>query len=294
MKFQQTNYSDLGFNPDGSGHGVTVPSLSVNGQTNIRGTIKLNSLTWPANDGSGNQVLVTDGWGNLTWLTPIVTGSPVSATTLTATSTVTLNGMIYPSTDGSSGQILTTNGSNHLSWTTPSLSTGPVNATTLTASGTVTLDGLTYPSTDGTSGQVLTTNGSGTLSFGNVNSTRHTITISTGSLADQSTYNGAATGHKSYGILSVSINAAARIRIYTDVASRTADASRDQYTDPNANSGLIAEFITTGSTTLPTTPMILGFNNESTPTTDMPMAITNLSGATTNITVTMSVLKLES
>lgn len=245
MKFFQRNYGALGFNVNGGGTGAPISSLTVNGQTDIRGTIRLNAMYWPSNDGTANQVLVTDGWGHLSWFTPLITG-------------------------------------------------GPVSVSNLSASGTVTLDGLTYPSTDGSANQVLMTNGSGSLVWGNANSIRNTVNISTGSLANNDTFNGAATGYKSYGLLSITTSAAAWVRIYSNDAARTNDASRTQGTDPTPNSGVIAEFITSGSTTLPATPMILGFNNESTPTTDMPMAITNLSGSSTNITVTMSLLKLES
>ena len=42
--------------------------LDVNGK-NITGTVRLNSLTYPSSDGSANQVLTTDGSGNLSFST---------------------------------------------------------------------------------------------------------------------------------------------------------------------------------------------------------------------------------
>jgi len=103
------------------------------------------------------------------------------------------------------------------------------------------------------------------------------------------------TGFKGYVLLKVYTSRAARVRIYTDDASRTADASRAEGTDPTADAGVIAEVITTtANETVLISPGAFGFNNESTPTTTIPTMITNKSGSTQVITVTLTLLQLES
>jgi len=153
---------------------------------------------------------------------------------------------------------------------------------------------------DGTNGQVLTTNGSGGFTFedasggGSSLQSRATKAGTTGSLADAAQENLDITGFKGYALLKVQTDRAARVRIYTDAASRTADASRAEGTDPTADAGVIAEVITTGAATVLISPGAFGFNNESTPTTTIPCRITNKSGGTSTVVVTLHVLQLES
>jgi hypothetical protein len=152
--------------------------------------------------------------------------------------------------------------------------------------------------TDGLPGTVLTTNGAGSFSFTAVSGTggsysRTTAAGTTSSIANNATANIAITGFKSYMLLKVQTSAAAWVRLYSDTASRTADATRDILTDPAPGSGVLAEFITSGSQTVIVTPAVLGFNGESSPTTSIPVAVTNKSGSTTTITVTLTLLQLE-
>lgn len=58
--------------------------LSANGT----GTVKLNSLNFPTADGTSNQVLKTDGAGNLGWAT-VATGSFTHITNTDGTATIT-------------------------------------------------------------------------------------------------------------------------------------------------------------------------------------------------------------
>lgn len=155
--------------------------------------------------------------------------------------------------------------------------------------------------TDGTAGQVLTTDGAGSFAFttvsggggGGAMASRTTAATTTASIANNATDNITITGFKSYMLLKVQTSAAAWVRLYTDTASRTADATRDILTDPNPGSGVLAEFITSGAQTVLVTPAVLGFSGESFPTTSIPVAVTNKSGATTTITVTLTLLQLE-
>lgn len=152
--------------------------------------------------------------------------------------------------------------------------------------------------TDGLPGTFLTTNGAGQFSFAAVAGTggaysRTTASATTSSIANNATGNISITGFKSYMVLKIQTSAAAWVRLYSDTASRTADASRDILTDPSPGSGVLAEFITSGSQTVVVTPAVLGFNNEGTPTTSIPVAVTNKSGSSTTITVTLTLLQLE-
>jgi hypothetical protein len=129
--------------------------------------------------------------------------------------------------------------------------------------------------------------GGGTLA------SRATIAGTTGSLANAATGNLTITGYKGYMLYKIQTSAAAWVRIYTDIASRTADASRVEGADPTPGSGVVAEVITTGAQTILISPGALGFSNESSPNTNIQLAVTNKSGGTTTITVTLTAVQLE-
>lgn len=101
------------------------------------------------------------------------------------------------------------------------------------------------------------------------------------------------TGFKSYVLFKIQTSAAAWVTLYTDTASRTADASRLQTTDPIPGAGVIAEVITTGAETVIISPGTIGFNNENTPTVDIPIKIVNTGVSSAAITVTVTLLKIE-
>jgi len=116
---------------------------------------------------------------------------------------------------------------------------------------------------------------------------------STANIADSATGNISITGFKSYSLLKVQTSAAAWVRLYITSAARTSDSARDQTTDPTPGSGVIAEVITTGAQTQLITPAIFGFNDDTTPGNTIYLAVTNLSGSTASITVTLTLLRLE-
>ena len=122
---------------------------------------------------------------------------------------------------------------------------------------------------------------------------RTSISGSTTSIADSAEADLDITGFKSYMLQKVETSVASRVRLYTDSASRTADASRAEGTDPTSDSGLIAEVITTGSQSILISPGAFGFNDESTPTTNIPCRVTNKSGGASTVEVTLQVLQLE-
>lgn len=139
--------------------------------------------------------------------------------------------------------------------------------------GTLTVDG------GGTSLPTRQTSSNST-SASHVNSTDELISIA---------------GYKSYALLKASVSGPAWVRLYCDSASRTADASRAITEDPAPGSGVIAEFITTVSDeTVLLTPGVFGFNNDATPGANIYLSVQNRSGITQPITVTLTLIQLES
>jgi len=129
--------------------------------------------------------------------------------------------------------------------------------------------------------------GGGTLA------SRSAVAGTTASLANTATGNLTITGYKGYMLYKIQTSAAAWVRIYTDIASRTADATRVEGADPTPGAGVVAEVITTGAQTILISPGALGFSNESSPDTNIQLAVTNKSGGTTTITVTLTAVQLE-
>ena len=128
----------------------------------------------------------------------------------------------------------------------------------------------------------------------NLPNERGTVSGTTGSLAQNAIGNLTITGHKSYLLMNVQLSAAGWFRLYTDSASRTADANRSVGEDPAAGSGVIAEVVTTASSlTQKVTPFVPGGNMDNPVSTNMYVAIQNLSSTTQAITATLTILKLE-
>jgi hypothetical protein len=132
----------------------------------------------------------------------------------------------------------------------------------------------------------VVTGGGGAGNRANVNAT-------TASLANAAVFNGTVTLAKGYSIYKITTSAASWVRVYTNIAARTADASRSQTTDPQPGAGVIAEVITTGANTVVMSPATIGFNDENPVSNTIPITVTNLSGSTTAVTVTFTYLGLE-
>ena len=122
---------------------------------------------------------------------------------------------------------------------------------------------------------------------------RSTATSTTSSLADAAQTDLDITGFKSYTLMAITTDKAARVRLYVNAATRTADAARAEGVDPTSDAGLIAEVITTGAETVIISPGAYGFNLESTPTTNIPCRVTNKSGSTGTVQVDVNILQLE-
>ena len=128
-----------------------------------------------------------------------------------------------------------------------------------------------------------------------VSKVRGTKSGSTGPLQVNEIGNISIGGHKSYLLMNVQLSAAGWFRLYTDSASRTADANRSVGEDPAAGSGVIAEVVTTASSlSQKITPFVSGGNMDNPVSTVMYVAIQNLSSTSqSSITATLTILKLE-
>ena len=132
------------------------------------------------------------------------------------------------------------------------------------------------------------------VSFSGGSTSRGVVSGTTSSLAQNAIGNITITGYKSYVLMNVGLSTAGWFRLYTDSASRTADASRSVGEDPTPGSGVIAEVVTTGlSTSIKISPFVPGGNMDSTPSTNMYVAIKNLSSTSQAITANLTILKLE-
>lgn len=122
---------------------------------------------------------------------------------------------------------------------------------------------------------------------------RTAVAGTTSSIADEADEDLNLTGYKGYLLLKIQTSAAAWVRIYTDAASRTADAGRSELTDPDPGAGVVAEVISTGAETILISPGAIGYNDEGTPTTNIPINVKNKSGGSAAITVTLTVIQVE-
>ena len=196
-----------------------------------------------------------------------------------------------------SGQILSWNGSDY-DWVADQTGGGGSGSLTIQDEGSAL---STAATTLNFVGAGVTASGTGavktiTIAGGGGGSglqSRQTFNAATNSIADGATGNITITAYKTYSLLKIQTSAAAWVTLYTDQASRTADAGRSEATDPLPGSGVIAEVITTAAQTQIITPATIGWNNESTPVASVYAKVVNKSGGTTAITVTITVVQLE-
>ena len=148
----------------------------------------------------------------------------------------------------------------------------------------------------GNSGEVLTSGGSGVVpSWSTVSSgaTRTTANGTTASIANNTAADLTIAAAKTYVLHEIQVDKAAWVTLYTDTASRTADANRTELEDPAAGAGIIAEVVTTGGVSQKLTPGTVGFNLDGTPSTNVYLKVVNKSGSTGTVQGTLKYLALE-
>ena len=140
--------------------------------------------------------------------------------------------------------------------------------------------------------QILEYNGSAWVNTTNSAGLQSRTTVSaTNSIAANGIANISMTTPKTYALLSIETSHAAWVTLYSDTTSRTADSSRNETTDPVAGSGVLAEVITSGSTTQLITPASICFNSAGANTTYLK--IVNKSGSTANVQVILTYVSME-
>ena len=235
---------------------ITITNTAPNVTQNVFTTVAVAGQTSVTADSSTDTLT-------------LVAGANVTITTDSGTDSITINA-------GQSNSFV----SIAVAGQSPVLADSTSDTLTLVGSGiTITTDSVTD-----------------TITFSNAGSgleARTTASGTTGSLASLASADLNITGFKGYVLLKIQTSVAAWVRLYTDGASRTADAGRLEAVDPDPGAGVIAEVITTGGQTILMSPAVMGFNNETVPTTTIPCRVTNKSGSSAAVTVTLTLIKIE-
>jgi hypothetical protein len=262
----------------GSGGGLLVREEGTILGSNITSINFVGTAVTASASGAGSTIYI----GSISPIAGIDTTGTSNFNNIVASGVVTATSFVR--SGGTSSQFLKANGSVD-------------SSTYLTTTGSgVNLTGIVTSITAGSGISINQSTGNVTVSASTIGvglSTRNIASQTTGVVGIGTTTNISFSGYKSYLLMKIQTSAAAWVRIYTDTASRTSDASRSEGTDPLPGSGVIAEVITTGAETQLLSPGTIGFNNESSPTTDIYATITNKSGISTNITVNLTILQLE-
>lgn len=283
------DYFDLANRP-------TLSTVSSTGSYNDllnRPTLSTVAITGAYADLTGKPTLVTA----LSALTDVTITTPASNQTIRYNGTrwvnVTDN---FIGRDGVSVSTATASGGGSLSYNNTSgvfTFTPPNLSSYLTGIGTLSIDALSDVQI-GTPqvGQTLKWNGTNWSPSDSAGG-RSSVFASTSSIVDGASENITIVGFKSYSLLKIQTSAAAWVTLYSDTGSRLTDASRLENTDPAPGAGIIAEVIHTAPQTTIITPGTIGWNNDTIPSTNIYAKVVNKSGSTAAITVTLTVLQLE-
>jgi hypothetical protein len=121
--------------------------------------------------------------------------------------------------------------------------------------------------------------------------TRATATFTTSGAVAGTNYAGMITLATGYRLLAVQTSAAARVRLYTDAVSQTADLSRATTTVEPDNSGLVLDYLTTSTATQKIAPAFDGYSMETTPSASIPITVTPTGATTIAVTITYTALE---
>ena len=122
---------------------------------------------------------------------------------------------------------------------------------------------------------------------------RAVTSITTGTVGIGSTVSVTFPGYQTYALLKVQTSAESRVVLYTDSTSRSNDSSRNEGVDPSAGSGVIVDVVTSGAETQLVSPSVIGFNTDNPTSSDIYGKVVNKSGVSTDISVSLTVVKLE-
>lgn len=271
-------------------------TIAVSGQSNITAGSTASTLNFA---GGTNVSLTTDAGTNTVTINSSITETPQNVFTTIAVSgqsdivtTDSADTLTFAFTGGlsasTSGKTLTIDASGVSGGSGVGVSYEGSQLTSSVASFNFTGAGLNVSENAG----VVTVNASGGSGTGLASRTTPSVTTNPTTVADQATTNLSITnGFPTYALLKIQTNVEAWVRIYTDTASRTADASRLITDDPAPDAGVIAEAITaTGNLTIKMSPGVIGWLETG---SSIPIAVTNLSGTASVLEVTLTVVELE-
>jgi hypothetical protein len=132
---------------------VAEGTITMNGNVqlgdSVSDTITFNGeYTFPTADGSANQVLATDGAGNLSFVDVATTLDAVTDNGATTTNAITVGsitaaGLAYPTSDGTNGQVLSTNGSGTISFVDVATTLDAVTDNGATTTNDISVGGIT-------------------------------------------------------------------------------------------------------------------------------------------------------
>jgi len=132
-----------------------------------------------------------------------------------------------------------------------------------------------------------------TLGMGSIG-VRQDVVITTASLAanaDESSFVTLVTAGAI--LLTIAVDRACRVRFYTTQAARDADLTRTESTKPTAGTGVLAEFVIPGASTVHTSPPAVLANGDGPVAKKIWYTIRNESGATHTVAVTITILPIE-
>jgi len=125
-------------------------------------------------------------------------------------------------------------------------------------------------------------------------SSRTSVVTSTALLSVGSTASVSIQGFKTYVLSKIQTNVAAWVRIYATSVGQSTDVTRPQFQDPPVSRNVLVEVVTTsGSLTTRLTPALIGFNDQPTVDDQIFVNVTNQHSAASTVTVTLTVLQLE-
>lgn len=113
---------------------------------------------------------------------------------------------------------------------------------------------------------------------------RETASFTTTGLSAGASQNGTIELDTGFRLIEMIVNRAARIRVYSDVASRTTDLAREWGTDPEPGVGLLFDYLTEGPLNAKLSPLVDGYSTESVPTGSIPIRVTSMLGGAVTVT----------
>ena len=160
-----------------------------------------------------------------------------------------------------------------------------------TAGSLSSLDNITDVSVTGaSSGQILQYDGTSWRAT-EAPSIRTTATETAINLGAGGFVNFTFTTPKTYALLKIDVSHACWLTLYSDTASRTADANRSRQTDPTPGSGVLAEVITAGAASQLITPGVICFDSTGSNITNARLY--NDTNSVVNLQVTLTYVPLE-